>query len=169
MITVRPATLDDWQTLAIFIEESNIEQRLFGVPDFTRAHLEAIHAAISANLGGVYLAFDGQKPVGMTAMLSFPAMPVGYVEGITTYVHPSYRRTKVAHELGVAAREFHREQGRTAVHGSVHLTNRASVRRCLAEGAEIVGFLLRYPLDEEERAALPPQDEEKVLADASAA
>lgn len=169
MITVRPATLDDWTTIAIFVEESNIEQRLFGVPDFTRAHLEAIHAAITHDLGGVYLAFDGEKPVGLTAMLSFPAMPVGYVEGITTYVHPSYRRTKVAHELGVAAREFHRAQGKTEFRGSVYLTNKASIRRCLAEGAEIVGLLLRYSLDEQERAALPPQDEEKVLADASAA
>lgn len=152
MITVRAATLEDWQTLAIFIEESNIEQRLFGVPDWTRAHLEAIHAAISANLGGVYLAFDGQKPVGMTAMLSFPAMPVGYVEGITTYVHPSYRRTKVAHELGVAAREFHREQGRDAIHGSVYLANEASVKRCMAEGAEVVGWLLKYDISKHKEA-----------------
>lgn len=146
MITVRPATLDDWTTIAIFVEESNIEQRLFGVPDFTRAHLEAIHAAITHDLGGVYLAFDGEKPVGLTAMLSFPAMPVGYVEGITTYVHPTYRRTKVAHELGVAAREFHRAQGRDAIYGSVYLTNEASVKRCTAEGAEVIGWLLRYDI-----------------------
>lgn len=169
MITVRPATLEDWQTVAIFVEESNIEQRLFGVPDFTRAHLDIIHAAIVNELGGVYLAFDGEKPVGLTAMLAFPAMPIGYVEGILTYVHPTYRRTKVAHELGVAAREFHRAQGGTEFRGSVYLANKASVRRCLAEGAEIVGFLLKYSFDEGERAALPPQDDKKVLADATGA
>jgi GNAT superfamily N-acetyltransferase len=168
-VIIRPATLDDWGILSIFIEESNREQHiLYGVPDWTRAHLEAVHAAIAGELGGVYLAIDEHtgQPVGMTAMVSFPMMPVGLCEGITTYIHPKYRRTKVGHQLGEAAREFHRANGITECRGSVYLANKPSVERCLAEGAEIIGFLLRYPFSAEERAALPPQDAERVVSDA---
>lgn len=144
---IRPATLDDWNTVANFIEAMNHERTLSGGVNFTRMHLEVVHAAIVGDAGGVFIAYDGERPVGFTAMVSFPVMPPGYVEGVGTYVIHRYRRTKVAHELGVACREFHRERGGRAIYGTVDVGNEASVARCMAEGAEVVGLVLRYSID----------------------
>lgn len=152
-MNIRPATLDDWDTVANFIAALNHERAVNGGVNFERMHLEVVHAAIIGDAGGVYLAYDGERPVGFTAMVSFPVMPPGYVEGIGTYVIPRYRRTKVAHELGVACREFHRAHGGRAIYGTVDLSNEASVARCMAEGAEVVGLVLRYPIEQAEEVA----------------
>lgn len=143
---IRAATPADWSAIEPLVCALNAEQVEMGIPDFTQMHLDVMQLALKS-VGGVFVAEDDRgEVVGVTAMVRFDSMPPGYVEGIGTYVLPELRRTKVAHELGVACREWHRARGGEAFWGTVYLTNRASMARCLAEGAEIVGFVLRYPL-----------------------
>jgi len=149
-MTVREATLEDWSYLTRFVEEMNLERvELYHEPDYARLHLATIKAALEHQLGGVYIAESeyGGEPIGFTAMLRFPEMPENMAEGIGTYVSPEHRRAKVAHELGVACREFHRARGVRVIRGSVYLENSPSIARCLAEGAKITGFLLEYPIE----------------------
>lgn len=154
MATVRAASLEDWPTLALFIEANNQEQHeKYGVPDFTRLHLDTIHHAIKSGAGGVWLAYEGERPIGMTANFNFASMPVGYVEGGGTYVLPEYRRTKVAHELGTASLAELYEKGGRETWGNVSLNNHASIARCIAEGAEVVGLVLRYRIPNPAKAA----------------
>lgn len=145
---IRSATLNDMPGIEALLAASYAEQASLGVPDFTVMHGRAIEAAIEAGLGGVYVAEDSDVIVGFTAMLHFPLMPREYAEGITTYVIPDERRTKVAHDLGMAAKAFHKEQGRSFFIGTVYLGNKASISRCFAEGAELVGLVLRYSLED---------------------
>ena len=145
---IRPATLDDWSELAALIEALNVEERTkFGMPDFTRVHLETVHAMLVAGLGGVFVAEYDEHLVAFSAWVSFPQFPTGYVEGIGAYVAPEYRRGKVAHELGVAAMNHFAAEDGTFVHGRVYLANEPSVARCLAEGAEIIGLLIRRRIE----------------------
>lgn len=152
---VRPATLEDWSILALFIEANNQEQHgKYGVPDFTRLHLDTVHHAIKCGAGGVWVAFDNEgTPIGMTANFHFASMPVGYVEGGGTYVLPEYRRGKVAHALGTAALAELYERGGRETWGNVSLRNQPSIDRCIAEGAEIVGLVLRYRIPKPAKAA----------------
>jgi hypothetical protein len=150
VLEVRPATMDDWSALSAFVRASNAEQcEKYGMPDFTRIHLDTLGHALKSEVGGVYIALLDGAPVGFTAMLSFPSMPAGYVEGMTSYVVPDQRRTKVAHKLGVMCLDWHHQRGGRYVYGQVYAGNQTSLERCLAEGAEIVGFVIRRKIEEE--------------------
>ena len=154
-MTVRPATLADWPAIEPLICALNAEQVALGVPDFTQLHLDTLRLALEQGIGGVFVAADddhGGEIVGVTGMVRFPNMPPGFVAGVGTYVFPELRRTKVAHDLGTAAKGYHRERGGEFFEGTTYLVNRPSIARCLAEGAEIVGFVLRYPLKEASEA-----------------
>jgi L-amino acid N-acyltransferase YncA len=150
VVSVRPATLQDWNDLAYFIEAYNREKcAKFDEPDCTRMHLDACHLAISGGYGGVFLAQDGDKLIGYCAWLSLPTMPVGMVDGIGTYVIPERRRELVAEKLNLAAIEYHKERGATRVYGVVSDDNEASRSRMEAYGARKVGTLYRWDLDRE--------------------
>lgn len=145
---IRPATLEDWNEVALLIEAMNVEERTqCGMPDFTRLHLDTVHLIIASGLGGVFVAQDGERLVGFSAWVSFPTFPVGYVEGIGAYVDPEYRRLKVAHELGVAAMNHFAAQGGEYVYGRVYFDNEPSQKRCFAEGAEKIGYLIRRKIE----------------------
>lgn len=145
---IRPATLEDWTDLAILIEAMNVEERVeFGMPDFTRLHLDTVHLIIASGLGGVFVAEDDNEIVAFSAWVSFPTFPVGYVEGIGAYTTPSLRRSKVAHELGVAAMNHFAAQGGEYVYGRVYFANEPSMARCFAEGAEKIGYLIRRKIE----------------------
>lgn len=147
-MNIRPATLDDWTDLAMLVEAMNVEERTrYGMPDFTRLHLDTVRLLIWSELGGVFVAEADGRMVGFSAWASFPTFPVGYVEGIGAYVVPEYRRTKVAHDLGVAGMNHFAERGGEYVYGRVYFANEASVARCFAEGAEAVGLLIRRKVE----------------------
>lgn len=145
---IRAATLEDWNEVAMLIEALNVEERAqYGMPDFTRLHLDTVHLIISTGLGGVFVAEDGGRLVGFSAWVSFPSFPVGYVEGIGAYVLPEYRRAKVAHELGVAGMNHFAANGGEYVYGRVYFANEPSVARCMAEGSEKIGYLIRRKIE----------------------
>lgn len=145
---IRPATLEDWNDLAMLIEALNVEERAeYGMPDFTRLHLDTVHLIIASGLGGVFVAELDGEIVAFSAWVSFPTFPVGYVEGIGAYTKPEHRRAQVAHELGVAGMNHFAAQGGEYVYGRVYFANEPSVARCFKEGAEPVGYLIRRKIE----------------------
>ncbi len=149
-VTIRPATLDDWNDLAALIEAFNREKATkFDEPDFTRMHLDACYLAISSGYGGIYLAYDDETPLGYCAWVSLPTMPVGVVDGLGTYVVPERRREWIAEQLNLTAIEYHKANGATRVYGVVSNSNVPSMTRMEAYGATKVGTLYRWDLSRE--------------------
>lgn len=145
---IRAATLDDWPVIEDYIGLSNREQaELYGAPDYTDVHRMTLRLVLENGSGGVFIAHtDEGDPIGFTGMVHFDVMPSEVVDGVGSYTVPEWRRSRVGYELWRACEAFHAALGRKEIRGSVLIKNGPSVARCLEQGAEIVGFLLRYPI-----------------------
>jgi GNAT superfamily N-acetyltransferase len=140
-IEVKRATWEDEQILADLYRAATEERgdtNLQLVFDGVRYALQ--------NDDAVYLAFDGDRPVGVVAWTHTPLAAEGAVVGFGTYVVPQYRRQGIQRRLRAAATDHCRQKHYKTVEGVVSENNVAGLQSALDDGFEVVGYLVRKTL-----------------------
>lgn len=109
-------------------------------PDHTAEELEGEFSELIADPeAAVFLAFDGEEPVGFSQVQlrhdyveGTSASPVGYLEGL--FVKEAYRQAGVAKELVAHAEQWAQDQGCSEFASDCELDNEISLQVHLALG-----------------------------------